>query len=464
MAAERAEAAWQRLVDRREQARELHEQRAGLLRDGRVAKALAGHLRANNFERWLLEEALDLLVDGASRILRELTGGQYDLMHDKGEFFVVDHHDAGLRRGVRTLSGGETFQASLALALALSEQLAGMSTTAASLESIVLDEGFGTLDAATLDVVAATLENLAARGDRMVGVVTHVQRAGRAGAGPLRGAQGRRGRRVRSETGRPVTTTRCSSTPGIRPTGPSFEGDGGDGPAVAEQRPGRDRRRGAGRASGRRSTSARACAAPTWCCWSTACGATTRGLWTAEEDGSSYPGLAASYAAGVVRCDLRHGVAELAGARVGRGLFTASPSAGDLVAGSVRYEVHRVSGTGEASKLPAAVQAPLTALEIDVSAAAREHGSDGADLLVVDGPLRNRRQLPRTHRLRQDPAEAVPAGAAHRWWSPALRAGPAHAGLPARHGCGAAGPGTCGCPARPARRGPGSSGSSARPT
>ncbi|HET6213754.1 MAG TPA: hypothetical protein VFE14_12895, partial [Micromonosporaceae bacterium] len=56
----------------------------------------------------------------------------------------------------------------------LSEQLAGLATSAASLESIVLDEGFGTLDASTLDTVAATLENLAARGDRMVGVVTHV--------------------------------------------------------------------------------------------------------------------------------------------------------------------------------------------------------------------------------------------------------------------------------------------------
>ena len=175
VAAERAEAAWQRLTERREQARAALRQRDALLSESRVAKSLAGHLRANNFERWLLEEALDLLVDGASRILRELTGGQYELMHDKGEFFVVDHHDAGLRRGVRTLSGGETFQASLALALALSEQLAGMSTTAASLESIVLDEGFGTLDAVTLDVVAATLENLAARGDRMVGLVTHVQ-------------------------------------------------------------------------------------------------------------------------------------------------------------------------------------------------------------------------------------------------------------------------------------------------
>lgn len=174
VAVERAEAAWRRLADRRAQAAELTEQRMTLQREMRVAKALSGHLRANNFERWLLEEALDLLVDGASRILRELTAGQYDLIHDKGEFFVIDHHDAGLRRGVRTLSGGETFQASLALALALSEQLAGMSTTAASLESIVLDEGFGTLDAATLDVVAATLENLAARGDRMVGVVTHV--------------------------------------------------------------------------------------------------------------------------------------------------------------------------------------------------------------------------------------------------------------------------------------------------
>jgi exonuclease SbcC len=174
VAVERAEAEQRQLTERREQAQRLTEQRAAHERDGRLAKALAGHLRANNFERWLLAEALDVLVDGASRILRELSGGQYDLVHDKGEFFVVDHHDAGLRRGVRTLSGGETFQASLALALALSEQLAGLSTTAASLESIVLDEGFGTLDVATLDTVAATLENLAARGDRMVGVVTHV--------------------------------------------------------------------------------------------------------------------------------------------------------------------------------------------------------------------------------------------------------------------------------------------------
>jgi hypothetical protein len=115
-------------------------------------------------------------------------------------------------------------------------------------------------------------------------------------------------------------------------------------------------------------------------------------VWTAEDDGGSFPGIAASYAAGVVRCDLERGAAELAGSRVGRGLFTASPSAQDVVAGAIRYPVHRVSGTGELSKLPAAVQGPLTALEVAVSDAVRADG----DLLVVDGPLRSRRNLPRT--------------------------------------------------------------------
>jgi exonuclease SbcC len=174
VAVERAEGELRSITERREQAARLREQHAAYQSRALVARTLAGHLKANMFERWLLEEALDLLVAGASEILRELSGGQYDLVHDKGDFAVVDHHDADQRRAVRTLSGGETFQASLALALALSEQLAGMSTAATSLESIVLDEGFGTLDAATLDTVATTLENLAARGDRLVGVVTHV--------------------------------------------------------------------------------------------------------------------------------------------------------------------------------------------------------------------------------------------------------------------------------------------------
>ncbi|MEV6523986.1 SMC family ATPase [Longispora sp. NPDC051575] len=174
VAVERASALLAGLTDARDRAARLATERDGHQRDVTVAKALAQHLNANNFKRWLLAEALDQLVDGASTLLMELSSGQYELGHDKGDFYVVDHHDAEQHRAVRTLSGGETFQASLALALALSDRLAGMSSNATTLGAIILDEGFGTLDAATLDMVAATLENLAARGDRLVGVVTHV--------------------------------------------------------------------------------------------------------------------------------------------------------------------------------------------------------------------------------------------------------------------------------------------------
>jgi exonuclease SbcC len=76
---------------------------------------------------------------------------------------------------VKTLSGGETFQASLALALALSAQITTLAAAGTvRLDSIFLDEGFGTLDETTLDTVADTLESLASQGDRMVGVITHV--------------------------------------------------------------------------------------------------------------------------------------------------------------------------------------------------------------------------------------------------------------------------------------------------
>ena len=115
--------------------------------------------KADGFERWLLGSALDVLVADAGATLLELSGGQFELTHDGRDFAVVDHADADSVRPVRTLSGGETFQASLALALALSAQLAGLAAGGtARLDAIVLDEGFGTLDEATLDVVASTLE------------------------------------------------------------------------------------------------------------------------------------------------------------------------------------------------------------------------------------------------------------------------------------------------------------------
>ena len=111
----------------------------------------------------------------ASATLYELSSGQYSLRSSaEDEFVVVDHRNADETRSVRTLSGGETFQASLALALALSDQLAELSAAGgAKLDAIFLDEGFGTLDADTLETVAGTIESLGTSG-RMVGIVTHV--------------------------------------------------------------------------------------------------------------------------------------------------------------------------------------------------------------------------------------------------------------------------------------------------
>jgi exonuclease SbcC len=163
-----------RIVERRDQAARLSTDHATADAERQVAGMLGNLLRSNQFPEWLEAAALDTLVADASLRLAELSNGQFELTHRNGEFFVVDHADADSQRGVRTLSGGETFQASLALALALSTQLSSMAAAgAARLDSIFLDEGFGTLDEATLEVVAATLENLA-QGDRMVGVVTHV--------------------------------------------------------------------------------------------------------------------------------------------------------------------------------------------------------------------------------------------------------------------------------------------------
>ncbi len=141
-----------------------------------VAKELALLLKSDRFEKWLVNEALERLVLGASETLELLSGNQYALAVNEGnEFEVIDHRNADDRRAAKTLSGGETFQASLALALALADQVGAMAAGgAAKLDSIFLDEGFGTLDADSLDAVASALETLGSD-DRMVGIVTHVR-------------------------------------------------------------------------------------------------------------------------------------------------------------------------------------------------------------------------------------------------------------------------------------------------
>jgi hypothetical protein len=125
-----------------------------------------------------------------------------------------------------------------------------------------------------------------------------------------------------------------------------------------------------------------------------------------EADDKPYPDavLAASYAAGVVRCDLRNGVADLVARKVERGLFTAADEAPTLGDPPARYIGHKVS-RGEPKDLENAMQAQMHALEVEVSVGARpEH-----ELLIIDGPLQGRSHLPnalgyiKTHRSRYLP-------------------------------------------------------------
>ena len=143
--------------------------------DREINRALGQHLSASGFEGWLLNEALDNIVNRATGWLRDLSGGSYSLTVNNREFAIIDHNNADEQRDVRTLSGGETFLTSLSLALALADSIAELAPVdAPRLQSMFLDEGFGTLDGATLDVVASAIEELASTG-RMIGIVTHVR-------------------------------------------------------------------------------------------------------------------------------------------------------------------------------------------------------------------------------------------------------------------------------------------------
>ena len=135
--------------------------------------SLATDLRADRLIAFLQDEALNTLAAVGSKYLFELSSERYELAVDR-DFYVVDRWSADEKRSVRTLSGGETFLASLALALALSEQVRALSVTErAHLDSLFLDEGFGTLDPDTLRVVVEAIEKLSG-GGRLVGVITHV--------------------------------------------------------------------------------------------------------------------------------------------------------------------------------------------------------------------------------------------------------------------------------------------------
>src|SRR5206468_4444315 len=100
----------------------------------------------------------------------------YSFAAEDDEFYVIDHWNADEKRPVSTLSGGESFLASLSLALALAASVAEYTADRGSfgLESLFLDEGFSTLDSETLNVVVDTVETLQSSG-RLVAVISHVE-------------------------------------------------------------------------------------------------------------------------------------------------------------------------------------------------------------------------------------------------------------------------------------------------
>src|SRR5439155_9775990 len=162
------------LEERLERKKELGADADALRARGRVFRQLARELQADHLVAFLQAEALQLLAAAGSERLAALSDGRYRITCRDDEFLVVDTWNGDEERSVRTLSGGETFRASLALALALAGQVRSLSVTdRARLDSLFLDEGFGTLDAETLRVVVEAIEQLGSDG-RLVGVITHV--------------------------------------------------------------------------------------------------------------------------------------------------------------------------------------------------------------------------------------------------------------------------------------------------
>jgi exonuclease SbcC len=151
---------------------QLEKRRQALETQESMLKELQTVLRGNAFVEFIAEEQLIGVALDASAILGKLTKHRYALEVDSsGAFIMRDDANGGVKRPVTTLSGGETFLTSLALALALSSQIQLKGEY--PLEFFFLDEGFGTLDSQLLEVVMDTLERLH-EDNLTVGIISHV--------------------------------------------------------------------------------------------------------------------------------------------------------------------------------------------------------------------------------------------------------------------------------------------------
>ena len=123
----------------------------------------------------------DRIIARANIRFMVMSGGQYELKRSRLagnnrsqsglDLDVVDHYN-GTERSVRTLSGGESFKASLSLALGLSDEIQA-SAGGIRLDTMFIDEGFGSLDEESLQQAIRSLSDLA-NGNRLVGIISHV--------------------------------------------------------------------------------------------------------------------------------------------------------------------------------------------------------------------------------------------------------------------------------------------------
>jgi len=132
-------------------------------------------------ETYIQGTYFDRIINRANTRLMSMSGGQYELQRREEsldnriksglELDVIDHYN-GTTRSVKTLSGGESFKASLSLALGLSDEIRS-NAGGVQLDTMFVDEGFGSLDEESLQQAIKTLVSLA-DGNRLVGIISHV--------------------------------------------------------------------------------------------------------------------------------------------------------------------------------------------------------------------------------------------------------------------------------------------------
>lgn len=140
----------------------------------KILGTIIGCATGNVFNNIAQSITLKHLINKANRCIIDLNP-RYRLaindLSDDDALFVIDLDLGQQKRSTKTLSGGETFLVSLSLALGLAD-MASKETTVGSL---FIDEGFGTLDPEMLDYALAMLESLQAKGNKSIGIISHVE-------------------------------------------------------------------------------------------------------------------------------------------------------------------------------------------------------------------------------------------------------------------------------------------------